>query len=43
MAEYLTSVASERATAVFFGFVPENELDAYIARFERVIETLELP
>lgn len=42
-AEYLTWVGGENANALFFGFIPANELDAYIARFEAVIETLELP
>ena len=43
MAEYLTLVRSQNALALFFGFIPANDLDSYQKRLDPIIETLQLP
>jgi hypothetical protein len=43
MAEYLTLVRGQNALALFFGFIPANDLDSYRKRLDPIIETLQLP
>ena len=43
MAEYLTLVRSQNILALFFGFIPANDLDSYRKRLDPIIETLQLP
>jgi erythromycin esterase len=43
MAEYLTLVRSQNTLALFFGFIPANDLDSYRKRVDPIIETLQLP
>ncbi len=42
-AEYLTLVRSQNTLALFFGFIPANDLDSYRKRLDPIIETLRLP
>ena len=43
MAEYLTLVRTENTLALFFGFIPANDLDRYRKRLDTIIETLQIP
>jgi erythromycin esterase len=43
MAEYLTLIRSQNILALFFGFIPANDLDSYRKRLDPIIETLQLP
>ncbi len=43
MAEYLTFVGTENTLALFFGFIPAQNLDSYRKRLDTIIETLQIP
>ena len=43
MAEYLTFVETENTLALFFGFIPAQNLDSYRKRLDTIIETLQIP